>query len=210
MNEINKTGLKKIENVASVYSGNKKVGRARYLCFCGNETIKRCGDVNSGRTKSCGCLHPNRIKASNHGLSKHPLYGVWLGMKNRCGNKTKSSKYYLDKGVVVCDDWAKNPEKFIRWALNSGWAKGLEIDRLDNDGDYDPSNCRFVTHSENMFNQSTSKRWFISNVKYKSLKDASEKTGFCPSKVKRICDGYYSRGKFYPPKQGCYSISHKT
>jgi hypothetical protein len=73
-------------------------------------------------------------------------------MKQRCYNeKNKRYKNYGDRGIEVCDEWM-NPKTFIEWCLDNGWKKGLTIDRRDNDGDYVPENCRFVTHKENSLN----------------------------------------------------------
>lgn len=88
-----------------------------------------------------------------HGYSSHLLYKVWQHIKDRCYNKDYMRyKYYGERGIQVCDEWL-DLKTFIEWCLNNGWRKGLEIDRRDNDGNYCPENCRFVTHKENMHNQ---------------------------------------------------------
>lgn len=87
---------------------------------------------------------------TKHGFRGHPLYGIWSGMVKRCENeKSKSYEWYGARGIKVCNDWRFHPEKFITWALENGYSKGLEIDRIDNDGDYCPENCKFITHKEN-------------------------------------------------------------
>ncbi len=88
----------------------------------------------------------------HHGYSNHPLYRVWRNMKNRCCNPNdKGYKDYGGRGVTVCEEWM-SPTSFIEWALPL-WKKGLQIDRIDNDGDYTPENCHFVTRTENIHNQ---------------------------------------------------------
>lgn len=95
---------------------------------------------------------PNFTK--HHGYSHHSLYWVWGDMKKRCYNsKHKMYKYYGGRGISICDEWIKSFTIFKMWCFENGWKKGLEIDRRDNDGDYTPENCRFVTHKENMHNQ---------------------------------------------------------
>lgn len=85
-----------------------------------------------------------------HGESGNLLYSKWNSMNQRCYNK--KHKRYKDwgyRGIKVCDEWKNDIHSFFTWALANGYQKGLQIDRIDNDGDYKPSNCRFVTRKEN-------------------------------------------------------------
>ena len=87
---------------------------------------------------------------TKHGLRNHPLYGVWSSMVKRCENERSDSfKYYGGRGIRVCEEWRLHPDSFIHWGIENGYAPGLEIDRIDNNGDYCPKNCRFITHKEN-------------------------------------------------------------
>jgi len=104
--------------------------------------------LSSGHTKSCGCLRRELILKSNfrHGYRKHALYTVWLNCKARCYYpKHKSYKNYGGRGITVCTEWRNDSAAFIEWALTNGWKKGLTIDRRNNDGNYTPQNCRFVS-----------------------------------------------------------------
>jgi hypothetical protein len=93
-------------------------------------------------------------KHNRHGYKDHPLYQVWVGIKQRCYNKNAFGyKYWGERGIKICDEWVEDPKCFINWALNNGWEKGLEIDRIDNDKGYFSNNVRFVTHQKNMCNQ---------------------------------------------------------
>jgi len=84
----------------------------------------------------------------------HPLYDIWLHMKQRCYDKNSTRyDYWGGKGITVCDEWRTTPKPFIEWALGNGWRKGLHLDRINNEGDYEPSNCRFVTNRENSLNK---------------------------------------------------------
>ena len=100
----------------------------------------------------CWRKYGDPLFTKHHGYSGDPLYRVWKHMKGRCYNKNDVRyKNYGGRGIEVCNEWM-NLESFIEWA-SPLWRKGLQIDRCDNDGDYCPENCRFVTPKENMHNQ---------------------------------------------------------
>ena len=91
---------------------------------------------------------------SKHGYRYHLLYNVWRAMRSRCCYKHNDNyKYYGGRGIFVCDEWQQSAGSFIRWALLNGWEKGLHIDRIDNNGNYCPGNCRFLTPSISVQNQ---------------------------------------------------------
>lgn len=83
----------------------------------------------------------------------HILYTAWRHMKARCHNKNHQNYHrYGGRGITVCDEW-QSYLKFKEWALNNDWKKGLELDRIDNNGNYEPSNCQFTTHIKQMRNR---------------------------------------------------------
>jgi hypothetical protein len=89
-----------------------------------------------------------------HGLHDHPLYARWKGMKVRCYNK--NAIQYCDwggRGIIICDEWKNNFKTFYDWAITSGYKKELHLDRINNDGNYEPTNCRFVTQAQNNKNK---------------------------------------------------------
>lgn len=147
-----------IEEVESVKRKRSRGFERYFLCKCdcdGNLDIYRLSSLRTGNTNSCGCYKLERIKeTAKHGKSKTPLYTIWKAIKRRCYSKIgRSYKDYGSCGIYVCDEWLDDPELFMDWAMSNGYSKGLQIDRIDNDGPYSPENCHFVTSQENNCNQ---------------------------------------------------------
>lgn len=131
--------------------------RLKCKCDCGESCIVRLGDLQSGDTKSCGCLARETFNEmiTSHGLSTHHLYDTWNDMIQRCYNENAPNyKYYGGRGIRVCDEWRSSPSSFIEWAEQNGHSKGLTLDRGNNDGNYEPDNCRWVTMTVQNRNQS--------------------------------------------------------
>jgi len=213
MNKYDLTG-KKFGRLTVLKRGKKvKHGESSKwicMCICGNEKITTRSCLVGGYTKSCGCLSKEIILARNkasatHNMSRSKIYHVWIGMKQRCYyENSRKYKYYGMRGIKVCKEWRNNFSCFNQWAISNGWNKELEIDRIDNDGGYEPSNCRVTSSYVNSRNKSTSRFWFIEGNKYNSAKEASICLKTSVSSIHRWCKGIKERGT--PPKQNCYSL----
>lgn len=119
--------------------------RIIYLCQCecGNTIEVDRLSLRNGDTQSCGCLKIDKV--TKHGLSGSKLYRIWADMLQRCENeKSTNFKYYGARGISVCSEW-HHFEQFTDWSLKNGYSKGLSIDRKDVNGNYEATNCRWVT-----------------------------------------------------------------
>lgn len=125
------------------------------ICDCGKIINISGNSLRQNKTKSCGCLRKEVTgnRRLIHGKTKTRLYRIWQGMKTRCYNK--NNKSYLDyggRGIKLCDEWLNSFDVFSAWAVNNGYQENLTIDRINNDGNYEPSNCHWITNKENCNN----------------------------------------------------------
>jgi hypothetical protein len=138
--------LKDLGNMYPTATSKTKYRYGIYLCQCGVEFRVLTASITSGHTRSCGCH--NRQQTTTHGLTKHPLYGVWRNMVTRTTNQNNPSfKEYGGRGISVCDEWRNNPQAFFDWAYENGYTPDLSIDRIDNNMGYYPNNCRWTTRT---------------------------------------------------------------
>ncbi len=154
-------GLKFIKEVDPyIKPTGRKERKGLFLCECGTEFEAVITKIKGGYTQSCGCYNKKRIieTQTSHGLTNHPLFGVWTDMKTRCYNRNcKDYKNYGGRGIKICKEWLDDFKSFYNWAIKSGHKKGFEIDRRINNGDYEPLNCRFVTSAVNNQNRRNNK-----------------------------------------------------
>ena len=140
-------------------SGHNKIWLCK--CDCGKLVEVQGDSLRSGHTKSCGCLQKEivTIHGDNRRGKISRLYEIWRSMKSRCLNpKHKAYKYYGGKGIKIYNEWKNDYVAFKSWALTNRYQDDLTIDRINNDGNYCPENCRWIPKSENSRN-SHFKRW---------------------------------------------------
>lgn len=171
-----------VERVAN--KGDKVAWKCK--CDCGNETIVTTTALQSGNTKSCGCLLHERI--TKHGMYKTKLYKTWNNMISRCYcNSFRNFKNYGGRGITVCKEWKEDFQTFADWALSHGYSDELTLDRIDVNGNYEPSNCRWITNKEQQHNK-RSNRYITFNGKTHTLKQWSEITGIHPKTISTRID----------------------
>lgn len=136
---------------------NSTERNTRWICRCDCGTIKSVlrSSLTCGGSKSCGCQANKGTKGINqtHGMSKTRLYHEWVSMRRRCNKEPTCKKNLSYKNISVCDEWNKNFEPFMKWALQNGYSDALTIDRVDNAKGYSPENCRWITNEEQQRNK---------------------------------------------------------
>lgn len=165
-------------------------------CDCGNEVIVKGNALKSGNTKSCGCYKLEQIRKSEtkhsiHGLKHTRMYNIWHGMKARCYNpNNKDYCNYGARGIVMCDEWKNDFQAFYDWAMANGYSDNLTIDRINNDRNYEPSNCEWVTtHKQNQNKRNNIYLTF--NGKTQLLSRWAEETGISVGVLsRRIINGW--------------------
>lgn len=180
---VNAIGLRFGRLVVQESAGSaKKQGRLwRCLCDCGKEVVACSSSLRRGNKQSCGCLKRDRTRQANtrHGGCRDGRatreYTTWAGMNQRCYDpKTKAYHRYGGRGITVCDRWRNSFEAFLEDMGKK--PAGMSIDRIDNNGNYEPGNCRWATQREQTRNQRTN-RWVTVNGETRVLVEWCEMVG---------------------------------
>jgi hypothetical protein len=134
-----------------------------------------------------------------HGMSRTRIYKLWVAMMNRCGHYKCSNpaalKYYVSRGVVVCDEW-RTFVPFKDWALANGYDEGLTLDRISSAGDYTPSNCQWISMTENLrkrsgvrLNMDSARAIRARHASGESMSSLANEFGVLPAQISRVCSG---------------------
>lgn len=194
--------------------GKRYVAYYRCQCICGSECEVRGTSLTTGSTRSCGCLHRETAKRqrenlrranTSHGLSQTRAYNAWNCMWDRCTNPGYASyDRYGRRGITVCDRW-KDVRNFVS---DMGQPPpGFTLDRIDNDGNYEPSNCRWATHKEQSNNRITN-RLIAYRGERKTAAEWAVVTGVSEKLIgRRLRDGWPVERLFVTPRRK-HSITH--
>lgn len=155
-------------------------------CDCGNSPTVISYNLISGKAKSCGCLQRELAAKQGKNNTKHGnsrrsgstrLYAIWNNMKARCTNpKTEGYERYGGRGITICNEWINDFTSFLEWAMENGYNDELTIDRIDSNGNYEPSNCRWATKKVQSNNRSSNRIVEI-NGNRKTLAEWSDYSG---------------------------------
>ncbi|MBQ8765415.1 MAG: AP2 domain-containing protein [Clostridia bacterium] len=154
-------------------------------CTCGNQTVVNGRSLRQGQTRSCGCLQKEKIK--KHTMSYTKLYKKYDSMKQRCTNPNNVAfQHYGGRGIKICSEWLGESgfQNFAEWSLANGYSDDLSIDRIDVDGNYEPSNCRFADDSIQSFNR-------------RPQKNSTGHTGVCKRKNRKYEAYIAKNGKMH-------------
>lgn len=167
-----------------------KHGKALWLCKCDcggqKETIST--NLLRGQTTSCGCKVVENVRSISckHGESHTSrLYNIWAGMKKRCYSPNNHKyKDYGARGIKMCNEWLKDYTVFRDWAMANGYTDGTTIDRIDNNGNYEPGNCRWITVAEQQKNRRNT-RLYIMNGQLLTIPELARLKGMSPAVIRQ-------------------------
>lgn len=157
---------------------NRRHGRRHFLCVCDceNEKVVMMSNLLGGQVRSCGCLKKENYQNITHGQKGTRLYRIWNGMKTRCLNENDASyMQYGGRGIEIYDSWI-DFAGFFNWAISSGYANDLTLERINVDGNYHPDNCEWIPLGEQAKNR-TNTQYLTFQGETKTMKEWSEETG---------------------------------
>lgn len=189
---------------------DKSISLWKCKCDCGNEKIIKTGSLQSGTTKSCGCLRLDKIRT--HNKSNTRIYRIWQGIKRRCNNTNCNAyKIYGARGIKICDEWSNinGFDNFYNWSMDNGYSDALTIDRIDVNGNYEPDNCRWATMEEQGNNRRDTKKYVIDGESH-TITEWSKISGISKVNIRwRIKSGWdIKKAVFKPLETKEEKVSH--
>lgn len=146
----------------------QKYRRVECKCDCGNIINCDLSEVLEGSISSCKCYRHDYFTKHGCNMKNHPyrrVYNIYMDIKKRCYNKnSKAYPLYGGRGIYMCEEWMKDFNSFLKWSLYNGYNDTLTIDRIDFNGNYEPSNCRWTTKKVQANNKRTNKRICIFGI----------------------------------------------
>lgn len=205
MSKIEMVG-KKFARLTVVQEAGKDKSRNRLwkcICDCGGETISSGVDLRRGKARSCGCYQKEVARQTclkrniTHGMTGTRIFNIWIGIRKRClCEKELNYKNYGGRGITICQEWQEDFSNFYAWAMDNGYDDELTIDRIDVNGNYEPSNCRWITHKEQSNN--TRRNHFVSyNGVSKTIAQWAEITGINRSTIWDRLDNGWNEGEAF-------------
>lgn len=156
MNDITGEKFNRLTAIECVGTNKQREKMWKCQCECGNFSVVRYSALKYGLTKSCGCLQRERASEANtkHGMHQTRIYKIWEDMHNRCYCQSYHAyKHYGGRGIVICEEWLHDFQAFYDWAMANGYRDDLSIDRIDVNGNYSPTNCRWATQKQQIKNR---------------------------------------------------------
>lgn len=156
---------------------------------CGYKVILNASKLSATKKTNSGCNKcrgkDTARRETKHGLINHPLYGKYHDIRQRCENPNCDHYHnYGGRGIKICDEWSGKDGfiNFYNWSISHGWSKGLEIDRIDVNGNYCPENCRYITHKEQYRNKQSTRK-LIYNGEERTIQELSRISGVSASEI---------------------------
>jgi hypothetical protein len=171
-----------------------KIRRAVFQCpLCPNDFTANIPTIKEGRIRSCGCIVRTQNGLSCPDGKRSRIYSIWRAMKNRCNKKNNENfHWYGANKISVCKEWDESFLCFHCWAISNGYDDSLEIDRINNNGNYEPTNCRFVTHKDNLANTRQNKYCTLNGEKV-IFAEAARRIGVHPMTITNWAKGRHRK-----------------
>lgn len=211
----------KFGRLTAIEKSNNICGKTAWkcICDCGNIAYVTTSNLTCNRIKSCGCIKQELLMRRNitHNQRHTRLYEVWKGIKQRCYNpKHRAYHNWGGRGIKMCEDWKNNFQSFHDWSYANGYCpenqkdekNKLTIDRIDVNGNYEPSNCRWVKRSKQARNTRANKIISYRNEEYCLVEWCEILDLYYSTVSARLLKGWSVERAFETPTNKSYNGTH--